>query len=73
MAIKLVDSKWNPILAGTTKKFVMDSASEAASLPDAIPGSSALAADTGAAYIVNASGVWKETTPDALDFLELEA
>lgn len=73
MAIKLVDSKWNPILTGTTKKFVMDSESEVSSLPNAIPGSSALAVDTGAAYIVNASGTWTETTPDALDFLEMEA
>lgn len=61
MAIQLISAKWNYDISGSEKRYLVDSASEVGGLPEAPPDSRALVLDTGAAYIVNASGEWVET------------
>lgn len=61
MAIQLIGAKWNYDISGSEKRYLVDSASEVGGLPEAPPDSRALVLDTGAAYIVNASGEWVET------------
>jgi hypothetical protein len=61
MAIKMVDRKWCPCVTDYKKSFVMDSAEDAANLPECCPGSTAIvAAKDGGMYMVNASGEWEE-------------
>ena len=61
MAIKLTNKSWCPYAEGYRCEFILDSAADAADLPECCAGSVALVADdSGAMYIVNASGEWKE-------------
>lgn len=64
MAYKLIGGKYNVFSKApyrVIQDFVLDSASDLASLPDCDPGSTAIVADKGGAiYMVNASGEWKE-------------
>jgi hypothetical protein len=64
MAYKVIGGEYNVFSAAPYKviqDFVLDSASDLASLPDCAPGSTAIvAAKDGPIYMVNASGEWKE-------------
>lgn len=61
MAIKLINKKWCPNVGDYRCEFVMDSADDAANLPNSCPGSTAMvAAKDGAMFMVNASGAWEE-------------
>lgn len=60
MAIKLISNKFNFALGASVKKFIMDSDADVASLPECNPGSMAIVAEGGKAYVVNASGAWVE-------------
>ena len=61
MAIKMVGKVWNPCLCTCKKSFVMDTVDDAVNLPECCVGSTAIAADGGMQYMVNASGQWVET------------
>lgn len=61
MAIQLVNRVWCNIQKGYKNEYVMDTADDAASLPECCPGSTAYTADKDMKlYMVNASGEWKE-------------
>lgn len=61
MAIKLTNKYWCPFTEDYRCEFIMDSAADAAALPQCCVGSTALVADnSGTLYMVNASGEWKE-------------
>lgn len=58
MAYKMVKREWCVCLKDYTKDFIVDTEAEIADLPACCTGSSALVAESGAVYIVNASGDW---------------
>lgn len=61
MALKLVSSEYCPCTDENVAQYILDSASDAANLPESCTGSTAMvAADGGEMYMVNASGEWKE-------------
>ena len=61
MAIKMVHKAWCPCTNDYKKEFILDSAEDAANLPESCPGSTAIVAGKdGAIYMVNASGSWEE-------------
>ena len=61
MAFKLINKTWCPFANGERCEFILDSAADVADLPQCCAGSTALVADKNVtAYIVNASGEWKE-------------
>lgn len=62
MAYKLIDETYCPYGKGALRRtYILDSASDLASLPKECPGSIAVVAEAGGAvYMVNASGEWKE-------------
>lgn len=61
MAIKLVSSEYCPCQDKNVHRYIMDAASDVASLPACCTGSTAVVATKDdVMYIVNASGEWKE-------------
>lgn len=61
MAYKLIAREYNRVANIVASSFVLDSAEDAADLPQSAPGSTAIVAEKGGAvFIVNASGEWKE-------------
>lgn len=58
MAKKLVERKWCAELEEYTHDYIVDTDADIASLPACATGSSALVVESGAIYMVNASGVW---------------
>ncbi len=61
MAINCIGREWCPMSKEFRHEFVLDSADDAANLPECAPGSVAIVADKdGAVYMVNASGEWRE-------------
>lgn len=61
MAIKRIDKEWCSELGDYAYSFVLDSDTDVANLPKCCPGSTAVVADIGGkAYMVNASGEWRE-------------
>ena len=60
MAYKLVGRSWNPSQQGFTDEYIADTEADVADLPECITGSTALVVESGAVYMVNASGVWAE-------------
>lgn len=61
MAIECIERVWCPEVEAYRCSYVMDSASDAAKLPKACVGSTAVVAGKdGGVYMVNASGEWEE-------------
>ena len=61
MAIKLISTEYCACLDKNVYHYVLDSASDAAGLPECATGSTAMVAEKdGALYMVNASGDWEE-------------
>jgi hypothetical protein len=61
MAIKVTNKEWCAYNNDYRCEYVMDSADDAANLPQSCPGSTAMVADeTASYYMVNASGEWKK-------------
>ena len=59
--IKKVERQWCAEAGAYRESFILDSADDAKDLPECCAGSMAAVADKdGAAYMVNASGEWKE-------------
>lgn len=58
MAVKLISKDWRPCLDDYTYDYIADAEADIASLPQCSTGSSALVVESGAIYMVNASGVW---------------
>ena len=61
MAIKQTGENWHSDLVTTKKKFIMDTEADAADLPKCYTGSTAISAEGGVVYMVNASGKWVKT------------
>lgn len=61
MAIKKVNSDWCPCLEATRYHFVMDTVDDVPNLPKCCTGSTAVAAEGGKVYMVNASDKWVES------------
>lgn len=60
MAIKRLDKVGVPY-EQAPKRFIMDSEADVAKLPACCPGSTAVSAEGGMVYMVNASGAWVKT------------
>lgn len=61
MAFKCIEREWCPLNNSYRHGYVLDSVDDVASLPACCPGSVAIVADnSGAVYMVNASGEWKQ-------------
>ena len=58
MACKLVNREWANYLNYYQHDYIVDTESDIANLPQCCTGSSALVVESGAVYMVNASGVW---------------
>lgn len=58
MAIKKINREWCPHLGDYQKDFIVDTEADVANLPECCTGSSALVVESGAVYMVNASGEW---------------
>lgn len=58
MAIKAIKSDWCPYLNATRYHFVMDTVADVPNLPQCCTGSTALVAEGGSVYMVNASDRW---------------
>lgn len=58
MAYKCYEMTYSRALDDHIKKFICDAASDVANLPEAAPMSTAIVAENGNVYIVNASGAW---------------
>lgn len=58
MAIKLVNREWANCLNDYQCEYIVDTEADIANLPKCCTGSSALVVESGAIYMVNASGVW---------------
>ena len=58
MAYKLISSRWNSTLGDVRNKFILDSEVDVAILPESATGSTAVVAQGGKAFMVNASGEW---------------
>lgn len=58
MAIKLINREWCACQADYKRDYIVDTQADVASLPVCCTGSSALVVESGAVYIVNASGAW---------------
>ncbi|MBO7252552.1 MAG: hypothetical protein J6V25_07985 [Oscillospiraceae bacterium] len=58
MAIKLVNTEWAHCMNSYQHDYVVDTEADIADLPECCTGSSALVVESGAIYMVNASGVW---------------
>lgn len=60
MAYKMISVKHCVPADVFVKRFVVDSEADIANLPQCDPGSTAVVAEGGKNYMVNASGVWVE-------------
>ena len=60
MAIKRIDKVGVPY-EQAPKRFIMDSEADVPNLPTCCPGSTAVCAEGGTVYMVNASGKWTKT------------
>ena len=58
MAYKMVNKEWRCYLNDYQCDFVVDTEADISSLPECCVGSSALVVESGAIYMVNASGAW---------------
>lgn len=58
MAIKMTNHDWCDCLQDYRTDFICDTEADVASLPASCAQSTALVAETGNVYIVNASGNW---------------
>ena len=58
MAIKLVNREWCAFQNDYQHDYIVDAESDISALPECCTGSSALVVESGAVYMVNASGVW---------------
>ena len=56
--IKLVDKHWCPLQSDYQHEYICDAEADVAELPACCTGSAALVVDSGAVYMVNASGAW---------------
>lgn len=58
MAIKLVNREYSSCLNAYQCDYIADTEADVADLPECCAGSSALVVESGAIYMVNASGDW---------------
>ena len=58
MAIKLVNQEWCVCQNAYQYDYIVDAEADVVNLPECCTGSSALVVESGAIYMVNASGVW---------------
>lgn len=58
MAIKMVQKEWVCCLNQYQCDYIVDTEADVANLPECSTGSSALVVESGAVYMVNASGNW---------------
>lgn len=58
MAYKLINKEWSPYLNDYKHDYIVDTESDIETMPKCSVGSSALVVETGAVYMVNASGAW---------------
>ena len=61
MAFNWINKKWSPNAKDhdkDRKEFICDTEADVSTLPECVPGSTALICTTGDVYIVNASGQW---------------
>ena len=58
MAIKMIKSEYCPCVDDYRRDYIVDTEADVANLPQCCTGSSALVVESGAVYMVNASGVW---------------
>lgn len=58
MAIKRINREYCACLDDYKQDFIVDTEADVATLPECCTGSSALVVESGAVYMVNASGVW---------------
>lgn len=58
MAIKCINNAYAACQPDYKREFICDSEADVANLPDCCTGSMAVVVDTGAVYMVNASGNW---------------
>lgn len=58
MAIKLMNREWACCLNDYQYDYIVDTEADVANLPECCSGSSALVVESGAVYMVNASGNW---------------
>ena len=60
MAIKRISNTWNEAMDEPVVTYLMDTDNDLEQLPDSAPSSTAISAESGRVYIVNASGEWVE-------------
>ena len=70
MAYKLISRRWNSTLVDVRNKFILDSEVDVAILPESATGSTAVVAQGGKAFMVNASGEWVDFGTATLDPVE---
>ena len=70
MAYKCISCSWSDTLRTMKRKFILDTEADLADLPESSPGSLAVVAEGGKAFIVNASGAWVEHGTVALSLAE---
>ena len=58
MAIKMINREYCPCLNEYKQDYIVDTDADVKDLPKCCVGSSALVVESGAVYMVNASGVW---------------
>lgn len=58
MAVKQIGQKFSPVVKATKKRYIVDTESDVATLPTCCPGSTAVVAEGGKTYVVNASNRW---------------
>lgn len=58
MAYKLIEREWCSCVCDYRCDYIVDTEADVANLPKCSTGSSALVVESGAIYMVNASGVW---------------
>jgi hypothetical protein len=70
MAIKCISERWNPFLEEEIHRFIIDGDSDVASLPKCSTGSTAISANGGKTYMVNASGKWVESGSSVIEQID---
>lgn len=70
MAIKEIGRKWCASVGNYRKKFIIDSEEDVGNLPKCCTGSTAIVAEGGKTYIVNASGEWVAFGTASYNFAE---
>ena len=70
MAYKCIACAWSDTLRTMKRKFILDTEDDLQALPASCPGSIAVVAEGGKAFIVNASGAWVEFGTASLEMME---